>query len=156
MKQRPLHELTRVARVDTAPEPSCPRLSRRQRLERWAAVLERHRGELQSLHGTEYQSRSTRAAMRADNSPLTVAFDDPVLRAEGLKSDRLGDAERFFGLSAREAHEILCYCHAGWSMSPRVASIRVHEVLRVRRANYRLAAGMTGTLGVVALAVALL
>jgi hypothetical protein len=49
--------------------------------------------------------------LRDDQSPLTVAFNDPLLRAEGLKSDRFGDAIHFFQLTQWEAHELLCDCH---------------------------------------------
>ncbi len=55
--------------------------------------------------------------LRADNSPLTVAFQDPVLRASGLASDNLGEAIRFFELSDRQTHRMLCTCMHGFSMS---------------------------------------
>jgi hypothetical protein len=51
--------------------------------------------------------------MREDNSPLTVAFEDPVLRSAGLKDDTFGEAARFFELSDWELHTALCYCHFG-------------------------------------------
>ena len=56
-------------------------MSRHERLERWAELLERHpRRRLSTIEGTEFGSRSEREAKRSDDSPLTVAFDDPVLR----------------------------------------------------------------------------
>jgi hypothetical protein len=47
---------------------------------------------------------------RRDNSPLAIAYENVVFRAEGLASDRLGEAERFFALTPHRAHH-LCDCH---------------------------------------------
>ncbi len=126
MKLKTLEELKQVAEV--RPPLTRDRMSRRQRLERWAEVLElapqRH---LRSLYETEYGSRWRRYALREDNSPLTVAFQDPVLRAEGLESDRYGDALKFFELSNGELHDIVCYCHHGPTMTPRAVATRVRS-----------------------------
>jgi hypothetical protein len=89
-------------------------MSRRERLERWVELLEQrpHR-RLSTIEGTEFGSRREREAKRADHSPLTVAFEDPVLRAAGLRGDRIGDAVGFFDLSHGEVHRLVCYCHHG-------------------------------------------
>ncbi len=124
MKLKTLEELKQVA--DVCPPLTRDRMSKRQRLERWAEVLElapqRH---LRSLYETEYGSQPRRYALREDNSPLTVAFQDPVLRAEGLQGDRHGDALKFFELSDGELHHIVCYCHHGPTMAPRAVATRV-------------------------------
>jgi hypothetical protein len=86
------------------------KLSRRERLARWANVLEAQ-GPLNALMRIEYLSPAERRAYRGVDTPLTVAFNDPVLREAGLGSDGLGDAMDFFGLSDREAHHLLCDCH---------------------------------------------
>jgi hypothetical protein len=66
-------------------------LSRRERLERWAEALEREdRGRLKTLFEIEYVPPAKLAALRADDSPLSVAFSDPRLRAEGLAGDTVG------------------------------------------------------------------
>lgn len=130
MQHRTLEELDRVANVISSGWTQKHKhkhkqrsLSKRQRLERWAEALDQRKGQvLKSLVRTEFASRREREFMREDNSPLTVAFEDPVLRAEGLKSDRLGDAMRFFGLSNAEAHRILCYCHYGATILPETVS----------------------------------
>jgi hypothetical protein len=46
-----------------------------------------------------------------------VAFQDPVLRAAGLRGDRVGDAVDFFELSERTVHHLICYCHHGHTVS---------------------------------------
>ncbi len=124
MKLKTLEELKQVAEV--CPPLTRDRMSKRQRLERWAEVLElapqRH---LRSLYETEYGSRRRRYALREDNSPLTVAFEDPLLRAEGLESDRYGDAIKYFELSDKQLHYIVCYCHHGPTMRPKAVAHRV-------------------------------
>jgi len=111
MEYRPYQQIRDVADVHDTKLRS---LSRRERLERWAEVLERQPDRrLHTLYEMEFTPKHRRADLRADNSPLTVAFEDPVLRAEGLTSDRLGDAMLFFELSERAAHRLLCSCMHG-------------------------------------------
>jgi hypothetical protein len=94
-------------------------MSRRERLERWAELLEQQsERRLSTIEGTEFGDRREREAKRADSSPLTVAFEDPILRAEGLRGDRVGDAVEFFDLSHGEVHRLVCYCHHGRTVSP--------------------------------------
>ncbi len=127
MEHKPYAEMSRVADVHAV--PSKPAMTRRQRLERWAQVLEQEPArELRSLEEIEWKSKAERRAMRAEGSPLTVAFEDPVLRAEGLASDRLGDASDFFGLSTQDAHFALCSCVHGRSMPANVAAYRVRHL----------------------------
>ena len=129
MKLKTFEELKQVAEV--RPPVTRDRMSKRQRLERWAEVLERApQRYLRSLFETEYMSPRRRYALREDNSPLTVAFEDPVLRAEGLESDRYGDALKFFELSDGELHHIVCYCHLGPTMAPRAVATRVRSASR--------------------------
>ncbi len=124
MKLKTLEELKQVAEV--RPPLTRDRMSKRQRLERWAEVLElAPQRYLRSLFETEYMWPRRRYALREDNSSLTVAFQDPVLRDEGLKSDRYGDALKFFELSDGELHHIVCYCHHGSTMSPQAVAHRV-------------------------------
>ncbi len=116
MEYKDLDQIRALADVRSEPVAPPP-MSHRERLMRWAEVLERQPGrQLRSLMGTEFVSRGERIKMRMDNSPLTVAYDDPILRAEGLTSDRLGDAITFFGLSDHDAHNLVCYCRHGRTM----------------------------------------
>ncbi len=127
MEHKPYAEMSRVA--DVRADPLKPKMTRRQRLERWAEVLEQEPArELKSLEEIEWKTKAERRALRADGSPLTVAFEDPVLRAEGLASDRLGDASDFFGLSADNAHFVLCSCFHGRTMTAGEAASRVRRL----------------------------
>jgi len=135
MKHQSPQEL--AAAATTFSVPPQPRLSRRERVERWAELLERHDGGLNALRRVEYLSPEERKAYRGVNTPLTVAFDDPILREEGLKSDRLGDTMDFFELNDHEAHLLLCDCRYQGSMTgPLVARrLRQHMERKERRSR---------------------
>jgi hypothetical protein len=124
MKYQSLEQIALEADVDPAMG-----MSRRERLERWVELLEQrpHR-RLSTIEGTEFGSRREREAKRADHSPLTVAFEDPVLRAAGLRGDRIGDAVGFFDLSHGEVHRLVCYCHYGQTVSPGIVAARVRMI----------------------------
>jgi hypothetical protein len=69
-----------------------------------------------------------RSALRQGNSPLTVAFEDPVLRSAGLASDRFGEVARFFGLSHGQLHEVVCYCHFGETVAAEAVAACVRRL----------------------------
>lgn len=117
MEHKSFAQLHDTAAVTTTP-PLC--LARDERLERWAEVLEREpKRRLSSLHRLEFVSRSERDTVRTDDSPLSIAFADPLLRANGLADDTYGKARIFFGLSNRQAHRVLCSCLNGPSIEAR-------------------------------------
>ena len=104
-------------------------LTRSQRLERWALALERlGDARLRTLRETEHEHYYERLQMREDDSPLTVAYEEPVLRSAGLKDDTFGEAARFFRLSDWELHNVLCYCHFGETVSAREVASRVRTM----------------------------
>ena len=129
MEHRDINQIRGLADV----QPSLPQvLTRRERLERWAELLDRDPNRrLSTLGEIEFTPRAERPSMRADNSPLAVAFEDPVLRAAGLRSDRLGDAMAFFQISEDGAHYIMCACLFGQSMSAGTAAARVRSLGQV-------------------------
>jgi hypothetical protein len=124
MKYQSLEQIALEADVDPAMG-----MSRRERLERWVELLEQrpHR-RLSTIEGTEFGNRREREAKRADHSPLTVAFEDPVLRAAGLRGDRIGDAVEFFDLSHGEVHRLVCYCHHGQTVLPGSVAARLRMI----------------------------
>jgi hypothetical protein len=127
MEHRPLSELSTVADVKVPRQT--PALSKRERLDRWIELLERDPDRvLRTLDEIEWKPKAERLAMRADNSALTIAYADPVLRAEGLASDRFGDAVKFFDISEHDAHIVLCSCHGGESMRAEEAARRVRGI----------------------------
>ena len=88
--------------------------SQRGRLERWNELLRQEPVRLlTTFTNTEYLSTEVRDRLRCDESPVSVAFADPLMREAGLAGDTYGDAKRFFGLSDKQLHRIVCYCHHG-------------------------------------------
>jgi len=107
------------------------KLARGERLTRWADALDAQAGRpLRALEDVEYVSPAVRRDMRKEDSPLAVAYADPVLRADGLAGDRLGDAMDYFGLSERQAHWLLCDCHYGGRMTASEVAARVRDEAR--------------------------
>jgi hypothetical protein len=103
-------------------------MSRYDRLERWATLLERApASNLTPFRDVELVPAAERAEMQVANSPLAVAYADPALRRAGLDSDRFGDGAAFFGLSRFQAHRVLCSC--GY-----IGTMRAAEVARRIRA----------------------
>lgn len=133
MEHKPVETLRGVAEVHEFKQGF---LSRRERLERWAELLERQpKRRLRSLGEIEFTPEEKRPELRSDESPITVAYEDPVLRADGLKGDRLGDAMDYFELSDRSVHRLLCSCMNGWSME---AGTTARKVRRIANPDYRM------------------
>ncbi|NEJ72913.1 hypothetical protein GR197_20630 [Rhizobium phaseoli] len=127
MEQYALEQLKAVAKVST----TCKRLelTRRERIERWAECLERSpRPYLRTLHETEYQPIADRFALRDDDTPISVAFADPILRAAGMENDSYGEARRFFELSDEQLHDVVCFCHFGERVSAATVARRVRKM----------------------------
>ena len=143
MKHTHLDELRQRAEIGDAPIRTA--MTRLERLERWAEIMEREpERRLRTLEEMEFVPRDERPLMRADNSPLTVAFQDPILREEGLASDRLGDARLFFGLSDGQAHRLLCSCMNGRAIQSGMAAKRVRGIVARRRMAAPLAVTAAG------------
>jgi hypothetical protein len=124
MEYKTVEQLERVAEIH-------PRImSRTEKLQHWAELLARQPDRsLSTFFETEYESPAERAALQRDNSAVSVALEDPVLRATGLKDDTYGEAKRFFELSDWELHRIVCYCHYGATMSARTAASAVRAIM---------------------------
>ncbi|WP_274629541.1 hypothetical protein [Arvimicrobium flavum] len=131
MKHQTIDELQAVAEI----QPGLPRtLTRSERLQRWAELLERDPGRrLSTLHQTEYQAPLARDRMSSEGSPISVAFADDVLREAGMKNDTYGEAKRFFELTDGQLHEVICYCHFGSSVSAATAAAHVRQILVGRK-----------------------
>jgi len=129
MQHQDLDQIKGVKSLD--PLFTKPKLSRSERLNRWADLLDAQAGRpLPALEDVEYVSPGVRRELRKDDSPLAVAYADSALRADGLASDRLGDAMDYFGLSDRQAHWLLCDCHYGGRMTASEVATRVRDEAR--------------------------
>jgi hypothetical protein len=126
MEYKTVEQIGKVAEI----HGEQPLMSRIERLQRWAELLETQPDRrLNTLFETEYQGQAVRDAMRHVETPISVAFDDPILRTAGLTSDTYGEAKRFFEISDRELHNILCYCHYGATLSAVTAARSVRAIL---------------------------
>ena len=127
MEHKPLSELEAIADVKDADTVF---LTREQRLERWIEALEAQpKRLLRPLYEIEYSPLDKRRQCRADNSPLTVAYEDAVLRSQGLRSDRLGDCMDFFGMTEHQMHYAFCSCHVGSNFTGKQAAERLRRLL---------------------------
>lgn len=127
MKHQRLDELQTVAEVRQLPPQA---MTRSERLQRWAELLDRNPGRrLSTLNQTEYQPHAAREMMRCDGSPISVAFEDSVLRDAGMRGDSYGEARRFFELSDGELHDVVCYCHFGGSVNAATVASRIRGVV---------------------------
>jgi len=124
MEYRTTQQMQHVAEV--FPHFQKTPMSRSERLKRWAELLARDpERDLRTLIGTEFCTGEERSRMRNDASPITVAFEDAVLRAEGLQDDSYGEAIRFFELTDGQLHRVLCHCHFGPSVKAAVVRRRI-------------------------------
>jgi hypothetical protein len=131
MEYKTLRELADQADVRLDPAFMSRPMAKHERLERWAMLLARDpERQLFSVEEIEYGTVRQQQAKRADDSALSVAFADPVLREQGLESDRVGDAARFFELSHWELHQLVCSCHYGRTMAAGTAALRVRALAR--------------------------
>lgn len=128
MKHHTLEELQSLGKVE--PDYPLSLMSRDARLERWAELLDQvSLCRLSTLRETEYQPAVARRSIRADNSPISIAFNDPALRAAGLAGDTYGDAKLFFEMTDRQLHDATCYCHFGSTVSGAEAARHVRAVV---------------------------
>ena len=118
--------LDRLAALAAVTDARALPVTRSQRLRRWRDLLAQEGDRpLRPLLHLEFRDPDDRAQCRADNSPLALALADPVLRAAGLAGDTVGQAEVFFGLSARQTHYVLCDCHYLGSMGAERVARRI-------------------------------
>ena len=126
MEHKQLDQLRSIA--DIQPSEIAGRMTRPERIKRWIALLNQEPlRRLNALDEIEYMLPSDRPLARADDSPLTVAYNDPVFRRQGLESDRLGDVMAFFEMTENEAHHAFCSCLGGHTMDSSAFARRLHD-----------------------------
>lgn len=134
MEYRTRDDIAAVAQVLA---PANLRLSRHEKLLRWAAALDTLAGQpLQALRRLEFLDPRERPAVREDNSPLSVAWKDPILQAEGLGGDTLGDAQQFFELTDDQVHYLLCDCHFHGTLTATMVAARLRSMAQHYRAMW--------------------
>jgi hypothetical protein len=128
MKHPTLHDVDVDVTPFAADALSPATLTRAQKRDRWAQILEAHRGRVRAFDSIELVRPPRRGAMRADGSAVALAFADPVLRRAGLTGDSYADARGFFDLSHGDMHRLLCRCHIGASEPASATAARVRRL----------------------------
>jgi hypothetical protein len=121
MEHRTLEQFTKVARISRNPPHW---MNRRRRLERFARLLEEHDGPMRLFSEMECFRGKKRLALHQADSPVAIAFHNAEFRREGLNGASVGDAVRFFDLSPREAHHMLCDCGYSGVATPKMVADR--------------------------------
>jgi hypothetical protein len=89
-----------------------PRVSRRDKLIRWANLIRCTNSYLNLYHRLEYLSHSDLRAIRLDGAPysaFTVAINDPEFKALGLGTT-MGSVMDFFEITQHDLHKFSCDC----------------------------------------------
>ena len=128
MQHQPLTQLQKIAEISTGHDR--PTMTRNERLERWAMLLEREPNlRSATLHQTEHQPANVLGTMRRPGSPISIAFADPILRDEGLKSDSYEAAKQFFEIADWQLHDIVCSCRYGAEVNARTSARYVRTAM---------------------------
>jgi hypothetical protein len=106
MKHKSLDELRDQAKVSTRAPDEAPHVLRRQRLERLAAVLDRHDGPIKPLSRIEYLPSSEWGLLRTDQSPLTIATRMPCCASRDWRA--IGSATQWSSSSSRREKRTSC------------------------------------------------
>jgi hypothetical protein len=113
-----------------------PPMSKAERLHRWADNLElQEQLQREALDDAALRTRDRWCRTPADRSPLTVAFEDWALQAEGLRGDRVGDALAFFDLSVSEMQRIIGSGYGSRTIPAAVAAKRVRALAKQAEAT---------------------
>jgi hypothetical protein len=99
-------------------------MSRDDKLERWASLIERSCSPIFTFHGLEYRSQDQLDRLADGGSAFAIAAADPVLKVAGLNGDHVGHGMRFFELSKEDVHAFSCDCGGNISNSRMAARIR--------------------------------
>ena len=132
------HQTLAELKSHVVPFERVMQMSRADKLNRWADLIERTRQPMVLYHGLEYASlgQLERVIIVRGVGAFAVALVDPMLQAEGLigtdKDDcyvgTLGDVMKFFELSQADLHEFSCDCGGpidNHEMAQRVRAIAV-------------------------------
>jgi hypothetical protein len=101
-------------------------MSRDDRLERWATLIERNSEPVRNFHHLEYLSQNDLDRLAVRHSAFALAAGDPILKEAGLISDKVGDGMRFFELSKEDVHDLSCDCFG--HISNRRAANRIRRL----------------------------
>jgi hypothetical protein len=118
-----LLETTKPFEPVKQPEP----MSRKEKLEHWATLVNSYKSRIQMLHEVEYHPLWALREMKAPRASIyDIAVNDPKLQAAGLTNPTIGGAIDFFELTQNEVHYLSCDCHGELSkdqMARRISNL---------------------------------
>lgn len=109
-------------------------MTRAQKLERWAQVLEKAACVVMASN-LEHYDEARRNQLIWTASPMAYAAADPVLSDGGLKGETVGDVKDFFELTNEELHAFSCDCGGsltGKNMANRIRNIAAGPSIAAR------------------------
>jgi len=107
-----------ISEVTATAAPVMIRMTRREKLLRWAKLVREYSRQLYLYHRLEYwdsfqlsnpTNLRTVDSMSRQNA-FSLAYADPVLAAEGLKGDSIAGVMGFMELTQAQLHEFSCDC----------------------------------------------
>jgi hypothetical protein len=101
-------------------------MSRDDKLERWASLIESSSEPVFIFHDLEYRSQHELDRLADAHSAFALAAGDKVLREAGLTGGKVGEGMRFFELSKRDVHAFSCNC--GGQISNRTMAKRIRKL----------------------------
>lgn len=103
-----------------------PPMTKYEKLMHLARIIRTCNAHLALYSGLEHHSPAQQDRLGVQNTAFAVALADPILRDAGLKGDNLGDAKKFFELSAEDLHAFSCDC--GGSLTNRQMADRIEHI----------------------------
>ena len=92
--------------------PPLPKMTRREKLLRWAELIRTADHALRLYHNLEYTPREVLhvAEVRGTSCAFNLAASDPVFIQEGLTTPTIGGVMGFMELTQAQLHEFSCDC----------------------------------------------
>jgi hypothetical protein len=94
-------------------EVAAPTMTRSEKLERWATLIEAYPHLVALFDRLEHMRPIDRERAQVTGSAFSLAARDPVLKDAGLAGGTVGDVKKFFELSDDELHAFSCNCGGG-------------------------------------------
>lgn len=107
-------------------EPTPVKMTRRQKLLRFADLIEKSAGTFALFHLLEYMGDATLMCHGVQGSALELVGRDPVFQKDGMKGSSVLEVKNYLGLSTEELHEFSCNC--GGDIGKREMAERVRRL----------------------------
>lgn len=100
------------------------KLTRRQKLERFAELVEKSQRECGLMHGLEYYTDYQLSTTGTAGTALNLVVTDDVFAKDGLKGRTVKDVRDYLELTTPDLHEFSCDCGGSISNAKQAERIR--------------------------------